>query len=66
MNPQRWQQIDKLLEEVLDRPREQRTAFLDEACRGDVSLREEVVALLAPALVCSTRPETPGFIETWC
>ena len=47
MDPERWQQIDKLLEEVLERPREQRRAFLDTACAGDESLRKEVEALLA-------------------
>lgn len=47
MDPERWQQIDKLLEEVLERPREQRRAFLDTACTGDESLRKEVEALLA-------------------
>ncbi len=47
MNPERWQQIDKLLEAVLERPRERRAAFLEEACAGDERLREEVEALLA-------------------
>ena len=47
MNPERWQQIDKLLEEVLEQTRERRAAFLDAACAGDENLREEVEVLLA-------------------
>src|SRR5262249_33851454 len=46
MTPERWQQIDNLLQEALDLPVEQRAAFLDKACTGDEALREEVESLL--------------------
>jgi serine/threonine protein kinase/Tfp pilus assembly protein PilF len=46
MKPERWQQIDRLLEEALERPPAQRAAFLDEACAGDEELRREVEAVL--------------------
>lgn len=47
MDLKRWQQIDRLLEEVLDREPGQREAFLQEACAGDEELRKKVEALLA-------------------
>ena len=47
MNPERWQQIEKLCQSTLDREASQRSAFLEEACGGDESLRREVASLLA-------------------
>ena len=46
MDPERWQQIDKLLDEALDREPGQRKIFLEQACAGDEELRDEVEALL--------------------
>jgi hypothetical protein len=45
MNPDRRQQIDRLLDEALDRKPEERPAFLEQACAGDLELRKEVKAL---------------------
>ena len=47
MNPERWQQIEKLYHAALEREPDQRAAFLAEACPGDEDLRREVAALLA-------------------
>jgi len=47
MTPERWQQIEKILQAALDRQPDERAAFLDEACVGDDELRREVEALLA-------------------
>ena len=47
MNPERWQQIDRLLDAALEREPSQRNAFLAEACAGDDELRREVESLLA-------------------
>ncbi len=47
MKPERWHQIDKLLEEALERDASDRAGFLDQACAGDESLRGKVEALLA-------------------
>ena len=47
MDPERWHQVDRLFEEALDRPPEERQAFLDSACAGDTALRQEVERLLA-------------------
>jgi serine/threonine protein kinase/Tfp pilus assembly protein PilF len=46
MTPERWQQIDGVLQAALQRPQDQRAGFLDETCAGDESLRKEVESLL--------------------
>ena len=47
MTPERWQQIDKLLQQAVEQEPGQRAAFLDGACAGDAELRREVESLLA-------------------
>jgi len=47
MTPERWQQVDKLLEQALEQEPARRSAFLDEACQGDAALRQEVESLLS-------------------
>ena len=47
MTADRWQQVDKILEQALEQERDRRKSFLDEACRGDDALRQEVESLLA-------------------
>jgi serine/threonine protein kinase/Tol biopolymer transport system component len=46
VTPRRWQQIERLFHDALERPLEERAAFLDQSCAGDESLRREVNALL--------------------
>ena len=46
MEPERWRQIDSLLEQALDLPPEQRPAFLEAACGSDHALRVQVQQLL--------------------
>ncbi|HKS28621.1 MAG TPA: protein kinase [Pyrinomonadaceae bacterium] len=43
----RWQQVKELFHSALEREPEERDAYLDAACRGDDSLREEVLSLIA-------------------
>ena len=47
MTPERWGQIDKLLDSVLQLEPDQREAFLNDACGKDASLRAEVESLVA-------------------
>ncbi len=47
LSPDRWHQIDALLDEVLDLDAEARMAFLDRACADDPDLRRAVERLLA-------------------
>ena len=47
MTPERWQQIERLLHAALTHNSTERAAFLDQACAGDLTLRQEVESLLA-------------------
>src|SRR5262245_61684510 len=47
MNQERWQQVEQLYHAALERAPNERAAFLDEACNGDSTLRQEVESLLA-------------------
>lgn len=47
MKPERWRQLETLLDRVWELPSEERNVFLDEACAGDPGLRTDVEALLA-------------------
>ncbi len=58
MTPERWQQIDRLLNEVLERLPADRLAFLAEATNGDDELRREVESLL------KFHGQSESFIET--
>lgn len=57
MTPERWNQIEALLDEALDLDPAGWEAFLNEACVGDPELRREVVALL------QAEAEAPDFLE---
>jgi serine/threonine protein kinase/Tol biopolymer transport system component len=46
MKPERWQQIDELLQAALELDPEERHAFLVLACYGDEPLRQEVESLI--------------------
>jgi hypothetical protein len=55
MQPDRWERIQQLCQDVEELNPDDRAAFLDQACAGEESLRSEVESLLA----CRS-----GFIET--
>ncbi len=44
--PARWEMIERLYHEALERSQAERAAFLDKACAGDEALRREVESLL--------------------
>ena len=44
---ERWQQIESLFQEALERDPAERNAWLREACLGDIDLQREVASLLA-------------------
>src|SRR5262245_5768005 len=46
MTPERWKQVDRILQEALEREPAERATFLDQACGGDDELRCEVESLL--------------------
>jgi serine/threonine protein kinase/Tfp pilus assembly protein PilF len=59
MTPERWQQIDNLLQSALACASEERPAFLAQACAGDEPLRLEVESLLASHEHSGNLLETP-------
>jgi len=61
MTPERWKQVDDLLDAVLEREAQARPRFLDEACGEDAELRAEVASLLAAHERAKDFIETPAF-----
>src|SRR5215510_2768944 len=57
MNRERWKQIDGILHSALAVEQSRRSGFLDEACGGDESLRQDVETLLLH------EDEAEGFLE---
>jgi hypothetical protein len=57
MTPERWQQVENVLQAALDRPPQERAAFLEEACAGDEELKDETSQLL------TAHDEAGDFIE---
>ena len=57
MDANRWREIERLCQAALERPENQRAAFLDQACAGDNALRDEVKSLLAQGRKVSGRAE---------
>ena len=46
MTPERWQQVEDVLQAALDRPPRERAAFLDQACLDDTELAREAGSLI--------------------
>jgi eukaryotic-like serine/threonine-protein kinase len=57
-SPERWQQIERIYGQALEREGHARAALLEDACAGDAPLRHEVESLLA------CEPAAADFIET--
>jgi TolB-like protein/Tfp pilus assembly protein PilF len=60
MTPERWQRVEQLYHAALDRDASQRAAFLDAACAGDDSLRQEVESLLVQEQSTGVSPAAPA------
>jgi serine/threonine protein kinase/tetratricopeptide (TPR) repeat protein len=58
MRPERWEQIDNLLQSALARVPRERSAFLAQACADDELLRREVESLIA------SHEDRSNFLET--
>ncbi len=63
MDPDRWKQVDSLLQSLLDRAPEDRDALLRNACASDEALEREVRSLLAAGQQAGNFLENPA-IET--
>src|ERR1051325_9047050 len=57
MDSDHYKQLDRLLQSVLDRPREERDAFLRQAGAGNEPLERRLRALLA------SEPDVQSFLE---
>src|SRR5262245_55789616 len=53
MTPERWREIDRVVQAAFEREPGERGAFLDEVCDGDGALRKEVESLIS----CDDRPD---------
>lgn len=62
METERWRQIEDLFHSALDYEPVRRAAFLDSACAGDASLRQEIETLLS-SYEKAGFTETPAFAE---
>jgi serine/threonine protein kinase/TolB-like protein/Flp pilus assembly protein TadD len=58
MNPERWQQVDRLFHSALECAPSARAAFLEQACTGDEALRREVESLV------ESHEQPDSFIES--
>ncbi len=60
MQPDRWQQIERMCQAALQLEPSQRAAFLEEASGGDQTLRREVEQLLAQETKAEDFLEAPA------
>jgi len=58
MTPERWQQVEEVLQGALDRPPQDRTSFLDEACAGVIRVRERIAPEPAARSLMDQRYQT--------
>ncbi|MEP6707678.1 MAG: serine/threonine-protein kinase [Pyrinomonadaceae bacterium] len=57
MTPERWKEVEDVLQGALDRPAQERASFLDQACAGDEDLKNEASSLIG------AHDEAGDFIE---
>jgi len=60
MEPERWQEIERLYHLALEREESSRAEFLEQACGQDEALRREVESLLAYEKPAQTFMEAPS------
>ena len=59
VDPERWHQLSDVFHKALERPADRRMSFLDDVCRDDPALRDEVVSLLSYHEQSGGLPDTP-------
>jgi eukaryotic-like serine/threonine-protein kinase len=60
MRPERWQQVEAVYRAALDRPANERDAFLEATCAGDTTLHRDVESLLGYAAAADAFFATPA------
>ena len=63
MTPDQWRQVTATFHAALAREQNARAAFLDEACRDDAVVREEVDRLLAAHIDAGAFGDVPAITE---
>ena len=63
MTPERWQQVEAVLQAALDRPVGERAAFLSEACAGNDELKIEASSLISAYERAGEFIEQPAIAE---
>lgn len=61
MTPERWKKVEQVFEAVLQRPPEERKAYLDSVCADDITLRNQVDTLLLSLERAGTSFDSPAF-----
>jgi serine/threonine protein kinase/Tol biopolymer transport system component/tetratricopeptide (TPR) repeat protein len=61
VTPERWKKVEEIFEAVLQRPPEDRAAFLDRVCANDITLRNQVDTLLLSIDRAGRAVESPAF-----
>ena len=64
MDAKRWKQVEAVLQSALDRPPQEREAFVAQACAGDQDLAREVSSLLANEELAAGFLESPPLAST--
>ena len=63
MNAERWQQIEAVLQDALDRPPLERESFLEQACGDDEELKGEATSLIAAYAEAGDFIEEPAIAQ---
>jgi serine/threonine protein kinase len=61
VDPERWEKIERIFQQVLDADENRRVAILEQSCAGDESLRREVESLLHHHNQARSFIENPAF-----
>ena len=61
MSPERWQKINEMFEAALERPHNERAAFLAHACAADEELQRRVLAMLEADKKTELMLDRPAF-----
>lgn len=63
MTPERWQKVEAILQDALDRPPHERASFLDQAFSDDDDLRNETATLIAAHDDAGNFIEQPALVQ---
>jgi len=63
MTPERWREIESVLQDARDRPPAERCSFLEQVCAGDEELKAEANSLIDAYLEASEFIEQPALAQ---